>query len=106
MTRTPRVRPPQGPFLSKACKLPADVSQVAKDTQAYFDAGKASPALEFMSPIKGPALEQISIQVGTGQVDGQEGCAALRRGRQEAGAAARPARLVLIGQPVEAAGQS
>lgn len=59
--------PPQGPFLSKACKLPADVSQVAKDTQAYIDAGKASPALEFRSPIKGPNLEQICIQVGTGQ---------------------------------------
>ena len=65
--------PPQGPFLSKACKLPADVSQVAKDTQAYFESGKASPALEFKSPIKGPALEQICIQVGTGQVDAKKG---------------------------------
>lgn len=63
--------PPQGPFLVKTCKLPADVSQVAKDTQAYFDSGKATPALEFKSPIKGPALEQIAIQVGTGQVDAQ-----------------------------------
>jgi raffinose/stachyose/melibiose transport system substrate-binding protein len=61
--------PPQGPFLSKACKLPTDVSQVAKDTQAYFDSKKATPALEFKSPIKGPNLEQICIQVGTGQVD-------------------------------------
>ena len=49
------------------------MSQVAKDTQAYLDAGKASPALEFLSPIKGPALEQICIQVGTGQVDWKEG---------------------------------
>ena len=65
--------PPQGPFLSKACKLPADVSQVAKDTQAYFEAGKAGPALEFKSPIKGPALEQICIQVGTGQEDAKKG---------------------------------
>jgi len=65
--------PPQGPFLSNACKLPADVSQVAKDTQAYFDSGKATPALEFLSPIKGPALEQITVQVGTGQVSGQKG---------------------------------
>jgi raffinose/stachyose/melibiose transport system substrate-binding protein len=65
--------PPQGPFLSKACKLPADVSQVAKDTQAYFDSGKSSPALEFVSPIKGPALEQICVQVGTGQVDAKKG---------------------------------
>ena len=30
--------------------------------------GKASPALEFKSPIKGPSLEQICLQVGTGQV--------------------------------------
>jgi raffinose/stachyose/melibiose transport system substrate-binding protein len=65
--------PPQGPYLSKACKLPAEVSQVAKDTQAYFESGKAGPALEFKSPIKGPALEQICIQVGTGQVDAKKG---------------------------------
>ena len=58
--------PPQGPYLSKACQLPADVSQVAKDTQAYFDSGKSSPALEFVSPIKGPALEQITVEVGSG----------------------------------------
>ncbi len=67
--------PPAGPFLTKDCKLPADVSQVAKDTQAYLDAGKASPALEFKSPIKGPALEQICIQVGTGQVTAEKGAA-------------------------------
>jgi raffinose/stachyose/melibiose transport system substrate-binding protein len=65
--------PPQGPYLSKACTLPGDVSQVAKDTQAYFESGDASPALEFKSPIKGPALEQICIQVGTGQESGEEG---------------------------------
>ncbi len=65
--------PPQGPFLSTACTLPSDVSQVAKDTQAYFDSGSATPALEFLSPIKGPALEQITVQVGTGQVSGEKG---------------------------------
>jgi raffinose/stachyose/melibiose transport system substrate-binding protein len=65
--------PPQGPFLSKACQLPSEVSQVAKDTQAYFESGNAGPALEFKSPIKGPALEQICIQVGAGQVDAKKG---------------------------------
>lgn len=65
--------PPQGPFLLTTCQLPSDVSQVAKDTQAYFEDEKASPALEFVSPIKGPALEQICIQVGTGQVDAKRG---------------------------------
>jgi raffinose/stachyose/melibiose transport system substrate-binding protein len=67
--------PPTGPFLTSNCKLPADVSQVAKDTQTYLEAGKASPALEFKSPIKGPALEQICIQVGTGQASAEEGAA-------------------------------
>lgn len=65
--------PPEGPFLSKACKLPTSVSQVAKDTQAYFSSGNATPALEFLSPIKGPNLEQICIQVGTGQVSAKKG---------------------------------
>jgi raffinose/stachyose/melibiose transport system substrate-binding protein len=65
--------PPEGPFLSTACKLPANVSQVAKDTQAYFASGKATPALEFLSPIKGPNLEQICIQVGTGQASATKG---------------------------------
>jgi raffinose/stachyose/melibiose transport system substrate-binding protein len=64
---------PTGPYLSKACELPDEVTQVAKDTQTYFDEGKASPALEFKSPVKGPALEQICIQVGTGQVDARKG---------------------------------
>ena len=98
MTPTPRGTP-HGPFLTKACKLPADVSQVAKDTQAYFDSGNASPALEFKSPIKGPALEQICIQVGTGQVSGTEGRRALRPGRQEAGPAAGPAGLGVNPEP-------
>lgn len=65
--------PPQGPFLVKSCTLPANVSQVAKDTTAYFKEGKATPALEFKSPIKGPNLEQICIQVGTGQVSASKG---------------------------------
>ena len=67
--------PPQGPFLSKACTLPSSVSQVAKDTQAYFAAGHATPALEFKSPIKGPNLEQICIQVGTGQETAEKAAA-------------------------------
>ena len=66
---------PTGPFLTTNCQLPADVSQVAKDTKSYIDSGKASPALEFKSPIKGPALEQIVIQVGTGQASAEEGAA-------------------------------
>jgi raffinose/stachyose/melibiose transport system substrate-binding protein len=64
---------PTGPYMVNSCKLPSNVSQVAKDTQTYLQSGKASPALEFKSPIKGPNLEQICIQVGTGQVSAVKG---------------------------------
>ena len=33
----------------------------------YFEhEGGTAPALEFLSPIKGPALEQITVEVGSG----------------------------------------
>ncbi|HEY5821622.1 MAG TPA: carbohydrate ABC transporter substrate-binding protein [Propionibacteriaceae bacterium] len=67
--------PATGPFMNSGCQLPVDVNTVAKDTSAYFDSGKVSPALEFQSPIKGPNLEQICIQVGTGQVDATKAAA-------------------------------
>jgi raffinose/stachyose/melibiose transport system substrate-binding protein len=57
---------PSGPYLVKGCTLPADVPGAIKDMQPYFDGGNNSPALEFLSPIKGPALEQITVEVGSG----------------------------------------
>jgi raffinose/stachyose/melibiose transport system substrate-binding protein len=63
------VVPPQGPYLIKGTKLPDNVLPGVKDIAAYIDAGKTSPALEFLSPIKGPSLEQICIAAGSGQMD-------------------------------------
>jgi raffinose/stachyose/melibiose transport system substrate-binding protein len=57
---------PTGPFMVKGCTLPADVPQAVKDLQPFVDAGTVTPALEFLSPIKGPALEQITVEVGSG----------------------------------------
>jgi raffinose/stachyose/melibiose transport system substrate-binding protein len=48
------------------CTLPADVPQAVKDLQPFVDEGNVTPALEFLSPIKGPALEQITVEVGSG----------------------------------------
>jgi raffinose/stachyose/melibiose transport system substrate-binding protein len=48
---------------------------VAKDIQAYIDAGNVSPALEFLSPVKGPSLEQITVAVETGQTSAKDGAA-------------------------------
>jgi raffinose/stachyose/melibiose transport system substrate-binding protein len=36
----------------------------------------SAPALEFLSPVKGPTLEQITVAVGTGQMTPAEGAAA------------------------------
>jgi raffinose/stachyose/melibiose transport system substrate-binding protein len=56
-----------GPYMTKSCKLPEDVPAATKDLVAYFDeGGKNAPALEFLSPVKGPALEQITVEIGSG----------------------------------------
>lgn len=56
-----------GPYLVKGCALPKDVPPAVADLLPYFDKdGATGPALEFLSPVKGPALEQITVEVGSG----------------------------------------
>ena len=57
---------PGGPYATSACTLPDDAPAMIADMQAYVDGGTSSPALEFLSPIKGPALEQLTVEVGSG----------------------------------------
>jgi raffinose/stachyose/melibiose transport system substrate-binding protein len=57
---------PSGPYMTKGCTLPADVPPAIQDLQRYVDGGKVTPALEFLSPVKGPALEHITVEVGSG----------------------------------------
>ncbi|NHI15738.1 ABC transporter substrate-binding protein [Microbacterium excoecariae] len=57
---------PGGPYATSACTLPSDVPPMIGDMQAYFDEGMTAPALEFLSPIKGPKLEQLTVEVGSG----------------------------------------
>jgi raffinose/stachyose/melibiose transport system substrate-binding protein len=64
---------PTGPFMVKGCQLPASVPAAIKDLQPYVDEGKVTPALEFLSPVKGPALEQITVEVGSGLRNAQAG---------------------------------
>jgi raffinose/stachyose/melibiose transport system substrate-binding protein len=54
-----------GPYATSACKLPSNAPDFIKDVQNYIKEDKASPALEFLSPIKGPNLETILIAVGS-----------------------------------------
>ena len=56
-----------GPYLVKDCVLPKEVPTAVSDMLPFFnDPAKNSPALEFLSPVKGPALEQITVEVGSG----------------------------------------
>ncbi|MBU0973929.1 MAG: extracellular solute-binding protein [Proteobacteria bacterium] len=60
--------PPSGPYLIKGAALPDDVLPAVKDIAAYINAGNSAPALEFLSPVKGPNLEHFCVAVGTGQM--------------------------------------
>lgn len=63
------------PFLTKdQSPAPATAPQATKDL-AKLLAGKTAPALEFVSPIKGPNLPGLTVQVATGQVTAAEGAA-------------------------------
>ncbi|MFN3321745.1 MAG: extracellular solute-binding protein, partial [Allorhizobium sp.] len=67
---------PSGPYLIKGCELPKDVPQAVADMLPYFETeGRTAPALEFLSPIKGPALEQITVEVGSGIRSAKDGAA-------------------------------
>ena len=66
---------PTGPYMIKGATLPDSVLPAVKDLAAYIDAGHSYPALEFLSPIKGPNLEQICVAVGTGQMDAEQAAA-------------------------------
>ncbi|MBO3746144.1 carbohydrate ABC transporter substrate-binding protein [Streptosporangiaceae bacterium NEAU-GS5] len=66
---------PTGPYRVKGAKLPDNAIQAAKDVQTYIDAGTISPALEFLSAIKGPSLEQITVAVGSGITKPADGAA-------------------------------
>jgi raffinose/stachyose/melibiose transport system substrate-binding protein len=70
-----KVAPPSGPYRIQGATLPDTAPQIAKDLQAYIDKGATTPALEFLSPVKGPSLEQITVAVGSGLTPPAKGAA-------------------------------
>jgi raffinose/stachyose/melibiose transport system substrate-binding protein len=70
---------PAGPYLIKGATLPSDVLPFVKDLNGYISSGDAYPALEFLSPIKGPSLPNFCVAVGTGQMSAEEAAAAYDR---------------------------
>ena len=66
---------PTGPAAIKDAKLPDNVFAAVKDMLPFFNEGKTAPALEFLSPLKGPNLPQITSEVGGGMKSAKEGAA-------------------------------
>jgi raffinose/stachyose/melibiose transport system substrate-binding protein len=66
---------PSGPYAISTCKVPSDAPALVADEAAYQAAGKTGLALEFLSPIKGPNLEKILVQVGSGITKASAGAA-------------------------------
>ena len=66
---------PNGPFGMSTCKPSGNLPQVAQDVFKYVNDKQFGPALEFISPLKGPNLESIIILVGTGQKSAKEAAA-------------------------------
>lgn len=65
-----------GPFSISSCAVPADAAPMVAEIEKYIADGKSAPALEFLSPVKGPNLENIVISVGSGISSAQDGAAA------------------------------
>jgi len=57
---------PDGAFAIKNVKMPDNLFPATKDAIAYINANKTAPALEFLSPVKGPNLPQICVEAGMG----------------------------------------
>ena len=69
------VAPPGGPWVQADCELPENAPSAVADMQAYVDAGTAGSALEYLSPVKGPNLEKITVEVGSGITSAADGAA-------------------------------
>lgn len=61
-----------GPYVIEGIELPEDSYEAVKDMVPYFDSGNVAPALEFVSPIKGPNLAQLCTAVGSGSMTALE----------------------------------
>jgi len=62
-----------GPHVIDGCEADASALPMIDDLETYYDEGRVGLALEFLSPIKGPSLEQIAVEVGSGIRSAQSG---------------------------------
>lgn len=67
------VAKPVGPSHILGAELGDDVYECVKDMVPYFEAGNTEHAMEFSTPVKGPACPQICVAVGSQMNTAAEG---------------------------------
>jgi raffinose/stachyose/melibiose transport system substrate-binding protein len=65
-----------GPYVVDGCEISGDVSRIVSDMLPFFDDNRTAPALEFLSPVKGPNLQNFLVEVGSGITDAQQAASA------------------------------
>ena len=70
-----RANPSGGMLLIKGCPPPDDAVPAMKDMDRIVAEYGSFPALEFVAPVKGPALPRILVEVGSGMISAIEGAA-------------------------------
>ena len=61
-----------GPLVVKGLKIPGDPYEGVLEMQKYFDEGKTAAALEFLTPVRGFNLMDITVQCGSGMITPEE----------------------------------
>lgn len=61
-----------GPYVVDGCEISGDVPRIVADMLPYFEEDRTAPALEFLSPVKGPNLQTIVVEVGTGTTTAEQ----------------------------------
>lgn len=54
-----------GPYVVNGCEITGDTPKIVADMLPYFEENLTAPALEFLSPVKGPNLETFTVEVGS-----------------------------------------
>lgn len=65
-----------GPYVVDGCEIEGEVSRIVSDMLPYFESDSIAPALEFHSPVKGPNLQSITVELGSGITDAAQAAAA------------------------------
>ena len=79
-----KVVPPSGPYFIKGAPVSGNLTAVFSDLYNYMQGKNTSyPALEFLTPVKGPNLSQICVEVGTGQKNALQGAQAYQKDLQK-----------------------